>query len=145
MWLVVNCFFQSHSRGPKMTITRDLVKFCSKVSYDQLPPEVIDRCKYLCLISWSGIPRPAMDSTQPILNLPRRVAARQRDSHWHGPPLESVIRGARDRCCRHSWSWMMSLTRPRYTRNSCFRRSALGSELRASGKEIISATVWATR
>ena len=128
-----------------MTITRDLVKFCSKVSYDQLPPEVIDRCKYL-LLDFLGlaIRGQHMDSTQPILKFATASGCSGNaivigTAHRLSPSYAALVTGA----AAHSLELDDVVNKASLHPGTVVFPAvlALGSELRASGKEIISATV----
>jgi 2-methylcitrate dehydratase PrpD len=128
-----------------MSITRNLVKFCGKVDVDRLPEEVVDRCKYL-LLDFLGVAMRGqqMDSTHAMLEFAvahgcAGHAAVIGTSLRLNPSYASLVNGA----AAHSLELDDVVNEASLHPGTVIFPVvlALGSEVKASGKEILGAAI----
>jgi 2-methylcitrate dehydratase PrpD len=128
-----------------MTITRELVDFCRRVDVDRLPEEVVDRCKYL-LLDFLGVAMRGqhMDSTRTAL----------RFAQAHGCSGDAAVIGTSQRLNPSYAALVNGISAHSLELDDVVNEAslhpgtvifpvvlALGSEVKASGKEILGAVV----
>ena len=128
-----------------MTITRDLVNFCSNVEVDQLPGEVVDRCKYL-LLDFLGVAMRGqhMDSTRAILRFVEAHGCLGKatvigNGQQFSPAYAALVNGA----AAHSLELDDVVNEASLHPGTVIFPTvlALGCEVKASGKQIVGAAV----
>jgi len=128
-----------------MTITRDLVHFCGNVEGDRLPEEVVDRCKYL-LLDFLGVAirGQQMDSARAVLRFALAHgcagdAAVVGSSYHLNPCYASLVNGT----AAHSLELDDVVNEASLHPGTVIFPAvlALGSQVKASGSEIIGAAV----
>jgi 2-methylcitrate dehydratase PrpD len=128
-----------------MGTTRDLVCFCGNVDFTQLPAEAVDRCKYL-LLDFLGLALRGqqIDSTRTTLKFALAGgcsgnAAVLGTSHRLSPPYAALVNGA----AAHSLELDDVVNEASLHPGTVIFPAvlALGEELKASGKELITAAV----
>jgi 2-methylcitrate dehydratase PrpD len=129
----------------EMTITRELVDFCLRIDVDRLPEEVVDRCKYLLLDFLGVVVRGQQrDSTHTLLKFALAHgcpgnAAVIGTGYRLNPCYASLVNGA----AAHSLELDDVANEASLHPGTVIFPTvlALGSELKASGREIIAAVV----